>query len=218
MADDCAALGFEMDCGHAFAEKYGSAASDSNALDKIIDEVDDISLLGSAIYSQWRYFNHWAYSGEEILEPKNRAWFILALSRLAVLASDNPFIFQGEPQKIRIVSNNICYGPQPEADDEVEQHITINAEEKVWFSAYSFGEGFGHHEKLRSKTFKVEKAVANRILKYIAQYFSNEYDELFTTDIGDCVMEITNSEGNVYKFRGSLCADFEVEGIDLSDM
>lgn len=31
-------------------------------------------------------------------------------------------------------------------------------------------------------------------------------------------MEITNSEGNVYKFRGSLCADFEVSGIDLSDM
>lgn len=218
MADDCAALGFEMDCGQAFAAKYGSAANDSNALDKIIDEVDDISLLGSVIYSQWRYFNHWAYSGEEILEPKNRAWFILALSRLAVLAGDDPFIFQGEPQKIRIVSNNICYGPQPEADDEVEQHLTINAEGKVWFSAYSFGEGFGHHEKLRSKTFKVEKTVANRVLKKIAQHFSNEYDELFATDIGDWVMEITNTEGKVYKFRGSLCADFEVDGIDLSDM
>lgn len=34
MADDCDALGFEMDCG------------------------------------QWRYFNHWAYTGAEILEPK----------------------------------------------------------------------------------------------------------------------------------------------------
>ncbi len=31
-------------------------------------------------------------------------------------------------------------------------------------------------------------------------------------------MEITNTEGVVYKFRGSLCADFEVDGIDLSDM
>ncbi|MBP3304696.1 MAG: hypothetical protein J6L24_01880 [Oscillospiraceae bacterium] len=29
MADDCAALGFEMDCGHAFTEKYGDAASNS---------------------------------------------------------------------------------------------------------------------------------------------------------------------------------------------
>ena len=60
MADDCSALGFEMDCGHAFSEKYGNAANDSEALDKIIDSVDNIPLLGSAIYSQWRYFNHWA--------------------------------------------------------------------------------------------------------------------------------------------------------------
>ena len=102
MADDCAALGFEMDCGHAFSEKYGTASSDSTELDKIIDDVNDIFLLGSAIYSRWRYFNHWAYSGEEILDPKNRAWFILALSRLAVLTGENPLVFHGEPlQKAR---------------------------------------------------------------------------------------------------------------------
>lgn len=49
MADDCAALGFEMDCGHAFSEKYGNATNNPEALDKIIDEVTDIPLLGSAI-------------------------------------------------------------------------------------------------------------------------------------------------------------------------
>lgn len=95
MADDCAALGFEMDCGHAFSERYGQAANNHEALDSIIDDVTDISLLGSAIYSQWRYFNHWAYDAAEILEPQNRAWFILALSRLALLSGENPFIFQG---------------------------------------------------------------------------------------------------------------------------
>lgn len=218
MADDCDALGFEMDCGHAFSEKYGDAASNSEALDRIIDEVDDIPLLGSAIYSQWRYFNHWAYSGEEILEYKNRAWFIMALSRLALLTGNNPFIFQGEPKKICIISNNICYGPPPELEDEVEQHITINVEGRVWFSAYNFGEGFGRYNKARSKNYKIEKAVAEKVLNSVASYFSGEYDELFATDIGDWVMEITNTDGVIYKFRGSLCADFEVEGIDLSDL
>ena len=100
MADDCEALGFIMDCGHAFSEKYGSAAGNSNELAKIIDEVDDIPLLGSAIYSQWRYFNHWADSGEEILEPRNREWFILALNRLALLTGDKSVSSQEEPQKI----------------------------------------------------------------------------------------------------------------------
>ena len=218
MADDCAALGFEMDCGHAFTEKYGDAVSNSESLARIIDEVDDIPLLGSAIYSQWRYFNHWAYSGAEILEPQNRAWFILALSRLTLLTGDNPFIFKGEPKKIRIVSNNICYGPPPEPEDEVEQHITIVADGRVWFSAYNFGEVPGRYQKARSKVYKIEKAAAERVLNSISSYFSSEYDELFATDIGDWVMEITNTQGIVYKFRGSLCADFDVNGTDLSDL
>lgn len=34
MADDCAALGFEMDCGHAFSEKYGQAVNIRKALDE----------------------------------------------------------------------------------------------------------------------------------------------------------------------------------------
>ena len=85
-ADDCQALGFEMDCGHAFQKRYGSAFSNLDDLLKIINEIEDAQLLGSAIFSQWRYFNHWAYSGAEILEPKNREWFIIALKRLEELS------------------------------------------------------------------------------------------------------------------------------------
>ena len=40
LADDCQALGFQMDCGHAFSEKYGDAASSCDALNRIIDEVN----------------------------------------------------------------------------------------------------------------------------------------------------------------------------------
>lgn len=31
-------------------------------------------------------------------------------------------------------------------------------------------------------------------------------------------MELTNTAGKVYKFSGSLCSSFEVDGIDLSDL
>lgn len=34
MADECAALGFEMDCGRAFSEKYGQAVNIRKALDE----------------------------------------------------------------------------------------------------------------------------------------------------------------------------------------
>lgn len=185
MADDCAALGFEMDCGHAFSEKYGNAAHDCEALDTIIGQVTDIQLLGSAIYSRWRYFNHWAYSGEEILEPQNRAWFTIALSRLGELADCQLMRFKGTAQKIRIISNNIGYGPVPEPDEEVEQHITINSEGCVWFSAYNFGSGYSEHEKSRSQIYKIDKGAAVKVLDAFASYFSGEYVEVFATDIGE---------------------------------
>lgn len=88
LADDCSALGFEMDCGHAFEEKFERAVYDARTLDTIIENVNDISLLGSAIYSRWRYFNHWAYDATEILSMSNRSWFIIALNRLAELCKD----------------------------------------------------------------------------------------------------------------------------------
>ena len=49
-------------------------------------------------------------------------------------------------------------------------------------------------------------------------YFSNEYDELFATDVGNWSMELTNTEGVVYKFGGALSAGFEVNGVNLSDL
>ena len=49
---ECDALGFEIECSHAFSEKYGQAATDYEALDRIINNVTDIFLLGAAIYSQ----------------------------------------------------------------------------------------------------------------------------------------------------------------------
>lgn len=79
-----------MDYGHAFKRIYGTAVNNSDELDKVIDDITDISLLGSAIYSQWQYFNHCVYTGAEILEPKNRAWFITALERLAKLSIQEP--------------------------------------------------------------------------------------------------------------------------------
>ena len=85
-ADDCKKLGFKMDCGQSFSKKYGNASHDFKELEKVIDNINSVSLLGSAIYSQWRYFNHWAYSCTEVLEEKNKKWFILALNRLETLS------------------------------------------------------------------------------------------------------------------------------------
>ena len=218
MADDCEELGFKMDCGKAFSKKYGQAVHDYRELERIINDITDIALLGSAIYSQWRYFNHWAYDAAEILKPENREWFILALTRLDMLTEVNSLMFQGTLKKVRIVSNNICYGPMPQPDDEVEQRLTINCDGRVWFSGYNLGSSREQFQRARTKNYKIEKTLADNLLNALADHFGNEYYETFSTDVGEWVMEMTNTEGTTYKFSGSLCADFDYHGTDLSDL
>lgn len=65
---------------------------------------------------------------------------------------------------MRVISNNICYGPMPESNEEVEQHLTINSEGRVWFSGYNFGTGGGQYEKARSKNFKIDKFATENCL------------------------------------------------------
>lgn len=218
LADDCDALGFEMDCGNSFAEVYGDADHNYEELDRIIDTVTDIKLLGSAIYSRWRYFNHWAYTGEEILEFKNRSWFILALGRLSILTVGKISSSIGTPKKMRIISNKICFGPRPEPTDIVEQHILINSDGKIQVLAFEFGEGFGKYNQVQTKNYKIEKAVAENVLQKVAAHFSNHSDDMFVTDVGSWEIEITDTEDKAYQYSGSLVGDYELDRVDLSEL
>ncbi|MEG0355980.1 MAG: hypothetical protein RR621_10065 [Lachnospiraceae bacterium] len=218
---ECVTLGFEMDCGKAFetALPNTNALNDADALYAIIDKIQDANLLGSAIFSKWRGITHWEESS--LLAPKCRNWFITAFSRLEILTSNQEISthrFQGQVQKIQIISNNICYGPCPKPGDEVEQHLTITADGCIEFLGYNYGNGDKPYRCGRTKNFNIGKDIAAHILTVIGNYFSDEYETVFTTDIGSWDMTITNAEGRTYLFSGSLCCDFEVDGIDLSDL
>ena len=85
MGEGMADMGFEMDCGKSMEAAFPglNALNDNAALERIIEQID-LQTLGNAIYSQWRYWNHWSMSpmGEEDVQ-----WFVTALGRLAELAS-----------------------------------------------------------------------------------------------------------------------------------
>ena len=108
IGDSFKTLGFDMDCGHGFEEKYGKEAfSNPDALEKVIDSVDDVHILGSAIFSKWRYYNHWAM-GESIRNEEIMRWFNITIKRMQELThnkvasnSDNPkngAVFQRQVQ------------------------------------------------------------------------------------------------------------------------
>ena len=80
-------LGFEMDCGRSLDEAFPSSGALKNtaSLKRILDQID-IQTLGNAIYSQWRYFNHWNMAP---MDEDDYEWIVVAFSRLAELAVDD---------------------------------------------------------------------------------------------------------------------------------
>ena len=213
LADDCEALGFEMCPANAnFEKKYGRAVSHTTDFYKQLDEINDIPLLGSGIYSWWRFYNHWAHTGEDILEPENRAWFIIALSHLMTLTGDNPHKFNGTLKKIRIVSQDGYYGTTPPPDEEVQQRLTISDTGTVRFSAYT-----QTHDKTRSTTVQLSQPDVSKLFSFVSSYFSKDHALYFAQQRGDWIMELVNTDGETFKLRGSLCANYEYEGQNISD-
>lgn len=81
--EQCRALGFEMDCGHSFIAAYGQEAwIEVRSLAAVVGRIDDARLIWSAIFSQWRYFNHGAV---EHAQEKDRQWFLIMFRRLREL-------------------------------------------------------------------------------------------------------------------------------------
>lgn len=82
----CFNLGFKMDAGASFVEKYSPEAFvNSNELNKIIETINDPYFLGNAIFSFWRRTTHWTC--ESLLEENNRKWMITAFTRLIEITS-----------------------------------------------------------------------------------------------------------------------------------
>lgn len=125
-------------------------------------------------------------------------------------------VFRLQIRKVRIVSNNICYGPEPFPEDEVEQHLTISASGRVWFTGYKYANGFGKFEICRRQQLAIGKPSAKEILAFFSQYLNSGQLVCYATDIGSWEMVITDIEGEIYTFKGSLCGGVSVGDTDLT--
>lgn len=119
-------------------------------------------------------------------------------------------------QKVRIVSKNICYGPEPLPEDEVEQHLTIFASGRVWFTAYKYANGFGKYEICRKQQLTIGESVAKEMLELFSKYINSNQLVCYATDIGSWEMTITDTEGESFNFKGSLCGGVTVGDVDLT--
>ncbi len=110
-------------------------------------------------------------------------------------------------RKLRLISNDMCYGPFPDADEEIEQHLTILSDGRVWFSRYMYGE-CGYKYVLKEKNqINIGKDTATDILAYTKRYFDEKGIVIKCTDVGIWELFLTDEKNMEYKIDGSVILD-----------
>lgn len=103
------------------------------------------------------------------------------------------------------------------SDDEVEQHLSLFADGRVFFSGYGYGNyGEKKYKRNRSRQFKISQPEAVYVLSHVAMYFSREFPLDFATDVGDWKLELVNTEGKTFVYQGSLYKELMIDGVGLS--
>ena len=102
-------------------------------------------------------------------------------------------------------------------DDEVEQHLTVSATGRVWFTGYHYGAGLGGYTIGRRQQLSIGKEAACKLLSLISTYYEQNEIQDFATDIGDWTLNITDTAGNKYSKSGSMCGGVTTGSVDLTD-
>jgi hypothetical protein len=116
---------------------------------------------------------------------------------------ESPFTFEGTLKRIRIISNNICFGPAPFPNDEVEQRISITSGGGIWLIRYRYGGAGGRPRLLGKEKIPATEETIQRILDAAARSFK-QYKQVFATDVGSWDVELTNTEEKITKVSGPL--------------
>ena len=131
----CVTLGFDQEEHAHFIELYGEPAyRDARAFNENHDSIDDVMVLGSAVYTRWKETVMSSYYVDELLKKENREWFIAAFTRLSELTGEDTrkkFDYAVHLDTVKIRSNKYYFGERPVPEKEMEQRLTIHSNGKV---------------------------------------------------------------------------------------
>ena len=105
-------------------------------------------------------------------------------------------------KKIRIISSGHGFGPAPEADEEIEQALTILRDGRIWFNGYVAGTA-GKRIRTRRVQFKIPKEASSMILDAFERYFANDQIHEPACDAPAWEMLLADTAGNTKTIIGS---------------
>ena len=107
-------------------------------------------------------------------------------------------------KSIRINSTNICYGPRPDDNEEVEQTLTIYSTGKVTFTARNYKQHCERKGTCRTKSMSIGKWKTDFLIKMILNI---QDADRFATDIGSYTIRIAFADGRKKTIEGSMYGD-----------
>lgn len=131
--------------------------------------------------------------------------------------------FRGIAERIYLESNNICFGPRPEPDEEVEQQLELSATGVGRLRRYSMGEVGTDEKPVREMALLVGEERARKILDAVGEYFANYEQYRVAKDIGSWKLVISNTDGEKFCFYGALSgssplSDFIRDELGMDDL
>lgn len=154
---DCQGLGFSLSAGERFAQKYQATSTTVAGLRQVISEITETELLGGALYVKCHYFQTWATTSTDFFELENLAWLQVILARIATLTAQALDFFQGKLVSLKLVSNNLRFGPVPAPGVEFEQQLTLTQNGNGTYHVLTM-DRYGQEQISRTKKIRLKPA------------------------------------------------------------
>ena len=116
---------------------------------------------------------------------------------------DEKYRFKGQMFSARLLSNALSYGPEPQPEEEIEQHLQLQADGTARITAYCFGNG-EEYPLLRDEELLIGAEAAGELLGLLTACFEKPQEDSFVPDVPEWSLILKNDEGREYRFSGPM--------------
>lgn len=219
--ESCERLGFAMDCGEAFIRAYSSRAFfKAKELALRINSIHDAALLGSAIFSKWRYLTRWCAAPLE-QEEEHERWFLLTFLRLEQLTAGPEAgpCFRGRMRKFRIAASAGGLHAWT-AGEKLGERLTVCEDGRVCRTEIFAEEECGEYRKKRTAWTCRNRRGLRRLFEVLTLLARSGVLErgcgVLPCDGSSWAIKLWTRSGVTAKYGGSLWAG--LGAVDLSEL
>lgn len=185
-----------------------------DSFQKRLDQIDNVYELQATIYT------HCTILAERKIplsaEENHQYCFRLEqiLKRAAYLCSQNLFLFQGTLQSMRLRSEEEFFHAILFPWEDRCQVLTVDQTDHASLHSQSREKGVPQ----QTRTYTASPTAVRHLLDEVAASFAAEREDLCVYDVGTWELELTNTEGHVYLFKGYLYGESDDIQTRLSEL